>query len=164
MSRRTRLNIFLEGHHAKQLRILAATKGVSQSGIIATALASFLSPDGLDRREAAIAKRLDRLSHLFERIERDQTILIETVSLFIRLYLSTTTPLAPGQQDAARAQGRARFADFVDHLARHLQRGRSLVKDVSAEIFPDEAAFVRLDDVPGGSSGDAGEFPAEGER
>lgn len=148
MTRRTRLNIFLEGPHAKQLRVLAATKGVSQSGIIATALASFLSPDGLDRREAALAMRLDRLSHLFERIERDQTILIETLALFIRLYLSTTTPLGAGQQNAARAQGKARFEAFIDQLGRHLQRGGSLVKQVAAEIYPTEADFVRLDDVP----------------
>jgi len=160
MSRRTRLNIFLEAHHAKQLRVLAATKGVSQSGIIATALASFLSPDGLDRREAALAKRLDRLSHLFERIERDQTILTETVALFIRLYLSTTTPIGPGQQDAARAQGRARFADFIEQLARHLQRGRSIVKDVNAEIFPDESRFFRLDDMPDDQSVEAGDEAA----
>lgn len=154
MSRRTRLNIFLEPQHAKQLRVLAATKGVSQSGVIGTALASFLSPDGMDRREAAIAKRLDRLQHLFERIERDQTILTETLALFIRLYLSTTTPIGSGQQDAARAQGRARFADFIDQLARHLQKGGSLVKQVDAEIFPDAGRFYRLDDLPKDQDGD----------
>lgn len=148
MSRRARLNIFLEPAHAKALRELSLTRGVSQSGVIATALASFLSPDGADRREAAIAKRLDRLSHLFERIERDQTILIETLALFVRLYLATTTPLGAGQQDAARAQGRARFQEFVEQLARHLQRGRSLVKDVHEEIMPDESRFFRLDDLP----------------
>lgn len=147
MSRRTRLNIFIEPAHAKQLRAIAATKGVSQSGVIATALASFLSPDGMDRREAALAKRLDRLSHLHERIERDQTILVETLALFIRLYLSTTTPVGASQQDAARAQGRARFQDFIEQLGRHLQRGGSLVKQVHDEIHPDETRFFRLDDI-----------------
>lgn len=147
MSRRTRLNIFLEPDHARRLKALAATKGVSQSGVIATALASFLSPDGADRREAAIAKRLDRLNHLFERIERDQTILIETLALFVRLYLATTTPLGSGQQDAARAQGRARFEDFIEQLGRHLQRGNSLVRQVHEELHPDESRFFRLDDI-----------------
>lgn len=155
MSRRTRLNIFLEPAHAKQLRALAAAKGVSQSGVIATALASFLSPDGADRREAAIAKRLDRLNHLFERIERDQTILIETLALFVRLYLATTTPLAAGQQDAARAQGRARFQEFIEQLGRHLQRGNSLVKQVHEEIHPNEGRFFRLDDISEPNGADA---------
>jgi len=151
---RARLNIFLEPQHAKQLRQLAATKGVSQSGIIAAALASFLSPDGGDRREAMLAKRLDRLSNQFERLERDQGILIETLALFVRYYLSVTAPIPEAHQDAARAQGRARFEQFVQQLARHLQRGRSLVKDVHEEIFPDESRFFRLDDLPEPKGGD----------
>ena len=53
---RARLNIFLEREHAKRLEELSVMKGVSKSGIIAAALASFLSPDGGDRREAAMAR------------------------------------------------------------------------------------------------------------
>ncbi len=64
-------------------------------------------------------------------LERDQTILIETLALFIRYHLSVTTPVPEAHQEAARAQGRARFQQFIEQLARHLQRGGSLVKDVS---------------------------------
>ena len=72
-----RLNVFIQPEHGKRLDELAATKGVSKSSIVAAALASWLSPDAGDQREAAIAKRLDRLSRQFERLERDQTIEIE---------------------------------------------------------------------------------------
>lgn len=78
---RARLNIFIEPEHAKRLDQVAVNKGVSKSAVIAAALASFLSPDGDDQREAAIAKRLDRLSRQFDRLERDQNVLIETVAL-----------------------------------------------------------------------------------
>ena len=40
----------------------AARKGVTQSLVSEAALASYLSPDGADRLEAALARRLDRLS------------------------------------------------------------------------------------------------------
>ena len=90
---------------------------------------------------AALAKRLDRLSHQFERLERDQTILTESLALFIRYYLSITAPIAETHQEAARAQGKARFEKFIEQLAAHLQRGRSLVKDVHREIYPDAAQF-----------------------
>lgn len=50
---RARLNLFIEPEHAKRLNQLAALKGLSKSSIIAAALASFLSPDGGDQREAA---------------------------------------------------------------------------------------------------------------
>ena len=111
-------------------------KGISKSAIVAAALSSFLSPEGADRREAVIAKRLDRLSHQFERLERDQTILIETLALYVRYYLAVSIPVHESQQDAARAQGRARFAQFVEQLGRRLQRGNSLVKEVFEEIRP----------------------------
>ena len=65
---RARLNIFIETDHARRLEELAALKGLSKSSIIAAALASFLSPDAADRREAAFAKRLDRLSNQFDKL------------------------------------------------------------------------------------------------
>ena len=51
-----RLNLFIQPEHAKRLEELAAKKGVSKSSIVAAALASWLSPDAGDQREAAIAK------------------------------------------------------------------------------------------------------------
>ena len=137
---RTRLNIFIEPYHAKRLDQLAAHKGVSKSAVIAAALASFLSPDAADQREAAMGKRLDRLSRQFDRLERDQGILIETVALYIRYFLTVSLPVPDGQQDAARAQGRARYSQFVEQLARHIQRGRSLVREVHEEVAPDDLA------------------------
>src|SRR3546814_3945031 len=88
-----RLNLFIQHEHAKRLEELAAKKGVSKSSIVAAALASWLSPDAGDQREAAIAKRLDRLSRQAERLERDQNIQIETLALFIRYFLTVSTPV-----------------------------------------------------------------------
>lgn len=147
MSSRTRLNIFIEPDHAKRLDQLAAHKGVSKSAVIAAALASFLSPDAADQREAALAKRLDRLSRQFDRLERDQGILIETLALYVRYFLTVSVPVPEGQQDAARAQGRARYAQFIEQLARHIQRGRSLVREVHEEAFPDSAGSFGADGI-----------------
>lgn len=131
-----RLNLFIPPEHARRLDELATKKGVSKSSIVAAALASWLSPDAGDQREAAIAKRLDRLTRQFERLERDQNVLIETVALYIRYFLTVSIPVPEGQQDAARAQGRARYAQFIEQLARHLQRGRSLVREVHEDLAP----------------------------
>jgi hypothetical protein len=144
---RKRMNVYLEVEHVKRLRDLSATKGVSKSAVVAAALASFLSPDAADRREAAIGKRLDRLSHQFERLERDQTILIETLALFIRYELSVSTSIPEDHQDAVRAQGRARFQKFIEQLGRHLQRGGSLVRDLSEEIVPTDKDFFSETDA-----------------
>ena len=132
-----RLNLFIQHEHAKRLEELAAKKGVSKSSIVAAALASWLSPDAGDQREAAIAKRLDRLSRQYDKLERDQNILIETVALYVRYFLTVSTPIPEAHQEAARAQGRARFEQFIEQLGRHLLRGRSLVRDVVDELNPD---------------------------
>ena len=90
---RYRLNLFIQPEHARRLDELAAKKGSSKSSIVAAALASWLSPDAADQREAAIAKRLDRLSRQFEKLERDQNIEIETLALFVRYFLTVSTPV-----------------------------------------------------------------------
>ncbi len=145
---RTRLNLFIQPDHARRLDDLSAQRGVSKSSIVAAALASFLSPDAGDQREAAFARRLDKLSRQFDKLERDQNILIETVSLYIRYFLSVS-PTVPGEhQDAARAQGKLRFTQFIDQLARRLQRGRSLVREVHEEIYPDQHALFGVADPP----------------
>lgn len=141
---RHRLNLFIERDHAKRLDELAAKKGVSKSSIVAAALASWLSPDAADQREAAMAKRLDRLSRQFEKLERDQNILIETLALYVRYFLTVSTPVPEAHQDAAKAQGKARFEQFIEQLGRHLLRGRSLVREVVEEIQPDPQ---RLDEA-----------------
>lgn len=139
---RSRLNLFIEPEHARRLEQLAAMKGISKSSIVAAALTSWLSPDSGDQREAAIAKRLDRLSRQFEKLERDQTILIETLALYVRYFLTVSTPVPEAHQEAARAQGKARFVQFIEQLGRHLMRGHSLVKDVYEEIAPSPAYSV----------------------
>lgn len=146
-----RLNLFIQPDHAKRLDELAAKKGVSKSSIVAAALASWLSPDAGDQREAATAKRLDRLSRQFERLERDQNILIETLALYVRYYLTVSTPVPEAHQEAAKAQGKARFEQFIEQLGRHLLRGRSLVKAVVEEVQPDASQQVEAAVQEGGA-------------
>jgi hypothetical protein len=119
---------------------------VSKSAIVAAALASWLSPRTGEEREVAAGKRLDRLSRQLERLERDQAILIEAVALFVRYFLTVSTPVPEAHREAARAQGRARFEEFVEQLARHLAHGRSLVRDVAGsqpEAAPPDIAAAR---------------------
>jgi len=144
---RSRLNLFIEREHARRLDELAAMKGISKSSIVAAALASWLSPDSGDQREAAIAKRLDRLSRQFEKLERDQMILIEAVALYVRYFLTVSTPIPEAHQDAVRAQGKARYSQFVEQLGRHLLRGQSFLKDINEEITPDEQSFFHDTDA-----------------
>ena len=156
-----RLNLFIPPEHARRLEEVAAKKGISKSSIVSAAQASWLSPDSGDQREATIAKRLDRLSRQCARLERVQNIEIGTLALFIRYYLTVSTPVPEGHQDAARAQGKARFEQFVEQLGRHLLRGRSLVRDVIEELHPQEQGLNRqLDEAAAAPSDHVGSTPS----
>lgn len=145
--RRRRLNIFIDPAHAKRLAAAAAIRGTSMSTIVGAALASALSPDAADQREAAIGRRLDRLARQLTKLEQDHNIAIETLALFIRYFLSLT-PIVPGaQQQAAWAQGRAEFGRFVQQLAKQLQAGKSLVRELHEEIYPQEDDFFKVEEA-----------------
>lgn len=129
-----RLNLYFDPQTTRALDELAARRKLSKSAIVEAAVASFLSPDGADRREAAYTRRLDRLSRQVERLERDQTIVLEALGLFIRAWLTATPPLADSAQAAAQAKGRERYESFLEALGRRVQQGRSLAKEVAEEI------------------------------
>ncbi len=65
---RDRMNVYFPPALLKEIADLADRKGLSRSAIVEAAVASFLSPDGADRREAAFTRRLDRLSRQVTRL------------------------------------------------------------------------------------------------
>ncbi len=145
-ARRDRLNVYFEPATAKALEELAIRRRVSKSAIVDAAVASFLSPDGADRREAAYTRRLDRLTRQVERLERDQTIALEALGLFIRAWLTATPPLADSAQAAAQAKGRERYESFIETLGRRVQQGRSLAKEVLDDIGTTQSPHPASDD------------------
>jgi hypothetical protein len=127
---RERINVYLPPELLRLLIDLSARKRVSRSSIVEAAVTSFLSPDGSERMEAALARRLDRHSRQLQRLERDLTIGTETLALFVRFWLTVTPPLPADAQASAQAKGRERFENFVEALGKRLNRGATFVKDV----------------------------------
>jgi len=101
--------------------------------VVESALESYLSPDGADRLEASLSRRLDRLSRATERLERQITIGNEATALFVRFWLTATPPLPDSMQSAAHAKGRERYESFINALGRRLAQGRMLADEVSNE-------------------------------
>lgn len=63
--------------------------------MIEAAIASFLSPDDAERREAIVAKRLDQIDRRMTRLERDVGIAVETLAVLRPGFWITTTPALP---------------------------------------------------------------------
>ncbi|QOZ72582.1 CopG family transcriptional regulator [Bradyrhizobium arachidis] len=137
---RDRMNVYFPPELLKQITELADRKKLSRSAIVEAAVASFLSPDGADRREAAFARRLDRLSRQMQRLERDVGLTAESLALFIRFWLTITPPLPNDAQGAAQAKGRERFEGFVEALGRRLQKGQSFLREIPNDFLRPETA------------------------
>ena len=118
----------------RRLNEHALARGIPRVKIVEIAIPSFLSPDGADRLEAALARRLDRTARAIERLERHTTITNETLALFIRFWLTHTPPLPDTAQPAAQAKGRQRYDGFVEALGRRVARGKSLLDEITTEI------------------------------
>jgi hypothetical protein len=131
--KKARLSVYLDPEMMTQLTELADRKQQPKSLIAEAAITSFLTPDESDRREAAMVRRLDRLSRQGERVERDLWIAAETLALFIRFWLTVTPPLPESAQAAAQAKGRERFDAFLQTLGRRLAKGQSVLREVSFE-------------------------------
>lgn len=145
---RDRLNVSLPVEMIDQIAELAIRQRLTRSAIVEAAVASFLSPDGAGRLEAAFARRLDRLTRQVQRLERNSGISTETLALFVRFWLTITPPLPPDAQATAQAKGRERYEGFIEALARRLNQGRTLLDEIPQDIVRrEENAAEEVDET-----------------
>jgi hypothetical protein len=145
------MNVYLPPELLQEIADLAARKKLSRSAIVEAAVTSFLSPDGADRREAAFARRLDRLTRQAQRLERNTRIMLETQALFVRFWLTVTPPPPPEVQAATQPNVQKRYEGFVEALGRRLQKGQSFLNEIPEDVNEQPSRGAR-DDVSGGVS------------
>jgi predicted transcriptional regulator len=133
---KSRLSVYLEPELMAALAAYADRRERSRSLIAEAAIASFLSPDADEQREAALSKRLDRIERAMVRLERDLGIAVEMTALFVRFWLASTPPPSEAARAAMRKQGGDRYDAFLDALGRRLAKGPKLRQEI-------------LEDVPG---------------
>lgn len=132
--KKAQMSVYLDPEVMRTLAAYAAHRGQPQSLIAEAAIASFLSPDADEQREAAIAKRLDQLDRRLLRLERDVGIGVETLALFIRFWLTTNPPLPEPAAQAARAKAGERYDGFMAALGRRLAQGPKLRQEIPQDV------------------------------
>lgn len=137
MTTKTPLSVYLDPELMRALAAYADRRDKSRSLIAEAAIASFLSPDADEQREAAIAKRLDKLDRRITRMERDVGIGVEMIALFVRFWLSNTPPPPESERAAMRRQGGDRYDAFMEALGRRLAKGPKVRQEIG-EDFPSQ--------------------------
>ncbi|GMN04373.1 CopG family transcriptional regulator [Erythrobacter sp. MTPC3] len=115
---------------SRQLADYAGRKRVSQASVVEAAIASFLSPDGSERMEAAFSRRLDRISRQIGKLDYHIEVGNEAFALYLRRWLAVTPAMPAEANAAARADAEKRFDFFVEALARRMETGRHLADDL----------------------------------
>lgn len=134
--KKTKISVYVDPDVMTMLADYAARRSQSQSMIAEAAIASFLSPDADERREAAIGKRLDQLDRRMTRLERDIGIAVETLAVFIRFWVTTTPALPEPAAQAARAKANERYEAFITALGRRLAKGPKLRQEIAEDVNP----------------------------
>ena len=134
MDKKARLSVYLDPAVMRALADYAARRGQSRSLIAEAAIASFVSPDSDERREAATAKRLDGIGRHLQRLERDLGISVEMLAIFIRFWLASTPQLPDAAQAASRAKAGERYDSFLEALGRRLAKGPKVLQEIGEDI------------------------------
>lgn len=117
-----------------QMADYARRKRKPQALIVEAALASFLSADGSDRLEAAIARRLDRMNREIARQSWQIGLANETVALFVHAWMVQNPALPHDARRAALAQANARWEGFVEALAHRMEAGPRLIDEIGRDF------------------------------
>lgn len=140
---RARIHVYL-GDDYRRVQREAKLRGVSVSRLAHAALLALLDVDE-DKREALIQRRFDRITRQATKLDRDISILNETIALFIQYQLTITPPIPVTDQEAVKAQAKERYANFIERVATRVTEGRRLVDEVIEEITPAEEDFFNID-------------------
>ena len=132
--KKVQISVYLDPDIMAMLTDYAARREQSLSLIAEAAIASFLSPDDAQRREAVVAKRLDQIDRRLTRLERDVGISVETMAVFIRFWLTTTPALPETAAQAARAMVGKRYEAFITALGRRLAQGPKLRQEIVEDV------------------------------
>jgi hypothetical protein len=132
--KKAQISVYLEPDDMTMLSDYAARREQPMSLIVEAAVASFLSPDDAERREALITRRLDQIDRRMTRLERDVSISVETLAVFVRFWLTTTPALPEPAAQAARAKAGERYEAFVSALGRRLAQGPKLRQEISEDV------------------------------
>ena len=147
MSKR-RYTLYLSRALARKLDDTARETNGAKSALVEEALRLSLSPQQVPGIDDVLARRLDELGTLIKTIERDVAVATETLSLFVRYFLTITPPLPTDDQESARLLGKERFQVFVAQVGRQLAGSQRLVSEVLEIVVaqqPDLLASAGID-------------------
>jgi len=150
MRTRKRIHPYVAPDLAKRLAAYCATRGVTESAAVESAIENHLS--GVEKDNDVILRRLGRLGRASARHQRDLEVLSEAFAVFVRYWAAYLPERSRAEQDAAQHLAARRYEYFVDLVSAALARSSRF----SSKVLKEESIQRPSD------SGSKAERPPEG--
>jgi hypothetical protein len=144
-----KVTVYLARLTVDRLNLACKDPTKNKSKLTEKALNTLLDSERDLSHDAGTLRRLDSLGRQVAIIDRHQQVVLESLGLFIRYYLTVTPPLSKSEQEPARAKGHQRFEFFISQLGKRLSGSQTLVSEVMEKIAAhDPDLFARDIDEP----------------
>ena len=107
------------------LKQQAKKRRLQQKQLTQSALETFLFPQEPIVQEPTILRTLRRIEARQHAFERNMEILAETLSVYIRVWLTNTHEVPMEHKEGAVLQGERRYNQFVAMVSQHIKEGSS---------------------------------------
>lgn len=146
-SSKPRLAIYFDEDNFTRLEVMAQRPNANRSDIVNKALAAFFMNEHEVKRDAALIRRLDRMTRQSEVLKRNQIVSTEAFALFVRYFLTVIPPVPDTDKKSAQAQGAVRFERYIESLQTVLADGDRVLFTAMEDILSDSSAFFTEDDL-----------------
>jgi hypothetical protein len=111
-------------------------RNISKGKVTEASLKKFLQRNTDDD---LILRRLERVTRTLERQDRDNDILMEAFSAFVKIWMAHTPRIPDEHREAAKSSAAARYHDFVNHVSRQVSLGHRFVDDLVQDVPADDS-------------------------
>lgn len=146
-STKPRICIYLSEDMYARISGYSEKLGWTASKIVETALQSWFSHEAGDKRDAALVKRLDKLSRQMDVSECNQIVTSEALALLVRYFLTLMPPVPDTDREAVKATGAHRYESYMQALKTILGDGERILFTALDEVRVERQSFFTKDDI-----------------
>lgn len=129
------MNTRLPIHMVQQIKYVAKERGIAEGSIVEAALRDYL---GKTENEEILLKKSDRVSRQIESLRRENKMMLEVLSSFIRVYLTHAQEIPENDKANAEQKGARKFSRFMELVAKSLEEHKPFFDELQEKCFTKE--------------------------
>jgi hypothetical protein len=148
-----KISVRLSSQLFERLQAAAESQTSTKTAVIEAALDRFLALEPQCNDDTKILRQFELIGQKLGRIERDLSLVNETVALHARYHLTMAPPMPQAQQRAACMLGLERFETFAAQVAMRVGLGTPLMRETIDRLGAPAPHRVALRRTEGGPVG-----------